>query len=266
MLSHVIFLGIFYTVLAVVSATVGLSLFRAAQDFRARRAEAICWQATFPDLAARDRVCRHEITGEFAHRVCDRAFDCRECKEHAALAAKQSGAVPLEGTVDVSGLAFPLDRFYHRGHTWAHPEPDGSVTVGLDALGARMLAEPEVVMLPAVGSHVQTNGAAWRVRKRGVNVRVLSPIDGEVIATGGPVRGWYLKVIPDGGRLDARHLLRGAEIRPWIAREVERLLAALAPAGQATTMADGGVMVEDVAAACAEGDWHALCSGIFLQA
>ena len=269
MLSHIIFLGLFYAVLAVVSATVALSLFRAARHFRARRAEAICWQVTFPDLPARERVCRHEFTGEFQHRTCDKAFDCRECQTHAALVAKRppdAAPLPREAReADVFGLEFPLDRFYHRGHAWAHPQPDGTVTVGLDALGARLVVEPEAIELPAVGTHIQTNGAAWQVRKRGADVRILSPLDGEVIATGGSQHGWYLKVKPDGGQLDARHLLRGAEIRPWIAREMERLQAALAPANQAPTMADGGVPMDDIAAGYPDADWDAVCAEIFLQ-
>ena len=269
MLSHIVFLGLFYTVLAVLSATVALSLFRAAQDFRARRAEAICWQATFPDLPARERVCRHEFTGEFPNRTCDKAFDCRECQTHAALVANRpSDAAPLPREArqgDVFGLEFPLDRFYHRGHAWAHPQPDGTVTVGLDALGARLVAEPDAIELPAVGSHIQTNGAAWHVRKRGADVRILSPLDGEVVATSDSQNGWYLKVKPDGGQLDARPLLRGAEIRPWIAREMERLQSALAPANQAPTMADGGVPVDDIAASYPKADWDAVCAEIFLE-
>jgi len=265
MLSHIIFLGLFYTVLAVLSTTVALSLYRAGQDFRARRAEAICWHATFPDLPARDRLCRHEFTGEFSHRLCDKAFDCRECQQHAALVARRPpDAAPTPREADVFGLEFPLDRLYHRGHAWAHPEPDGTVTVGLDALGARLVAEPEAVVLPAIGSHIQTNGAAWHVNKRGAHVRILSPLDGQVVATGGPQDGWYLKVKPDGGRLDARHLLRGPEIRPWIAHEMERLQASLGPADQAPTMADGGVPVNDIAAAYPEADWDAVCAEIFL--
>ncbi len=266
MLSHIIFLGLFYTVLAVVSTTVALSLFRAARDFRARRAEAICWQQTFPDLSASERACRHQFTGEFPSRICDRAFDCRECQKHAALLAKRpADAAPQPHEAEVFGLDFPLDRFYHRGHAWAHPEPDGTVTVGLDPLGARLVAGPDAIELPAVGAHLQTNGTAWHVRKRSADVRILSPLDGEVLATGSARDGWYLKVKPDGGQLDARHLLRGAEIRPWIAREMERLQSSLAPASQAPTMADGGVPLDDIAAAYPAADWDAVCAEIFLQ-
>ena len=267
MLGHVIFLGLFFAALMVIGASLMLSLVRAVRDFRARRTGGIAWQATFPDLPARERVCRHEFTGEFKHRTCDRAFDCRECQTHAALVAKRApDAAPPPREADVLGLEFPLDRFYHRGHAWAHPEPDGMVTVGLDALGARLVAEPESIRLPGVGTHLETNGTAWHMRKRGADVRILSPVDGEVVATGSPDDAWYLKVKPDGGKLDDRHLLRGAEIRPWIMREMERLHAALAPTGQAVSMADGGVPVDNIAAAYPDADWDAVCAEIFLEA
>ena len=265
MLSHVIFLGLFFAVLAAIAFSLALSLWRAGRDFGGRRIEAIRWHATFPDLPARERVCRHEFTGEFQHRTCDKAFDCRECQTPAALIAKHAPEAATARDAEVLGLDFPLDRFYHRGHAWAHPEPDGTVTVGLDALAARLVAEPDATELPSVGTHIQTNGTAWHVRKRGADVRILSPLDGEVVATGGSQHGWYLKVKPDGGQLDARHLLRGAEIRPWIAREMERLQSALAPANQAATMADGGVPMDDIAAGYPDADWDSVCSEIFLQ-
>lgn len=268
MIGHIIFLGSFYAVLTVISATLALCVYRSVRDFRARRTEAIAWQATFPDLQAHERVCRHRFTGEFPNRICDNAFDCRGCQTHAALVAKRppDAAPATVAKAEVYGLDFPRDRFYHRGHAWAHPEPDGTVTVGLDALGARLVADPDAIELPAVGAHIQTNGAAWHVRKRGAKVRILSPVDGEVVATGGAQDGWVLKVKPDGGKLDDRHLLRGAEIRPWIARELERLQLALAPAGQTLTMADGGVPMDDIAAGYPEADWDAVCGEIFLQA
>ncbi len=266
MLSHFIFLGIFYAVLAVIAATLSVSLSRAAHDFRARRTEAIAWQATFPDLPARDRMCRHQFTGEFKNRTCDHAFDCRECQTHAALIAKRPPeAAPVPQETELCGLEFPLDRFYHRGHAWAHPEPDGTVAVGLDPLGAAMLANPDAIDLPAAGSAIQVNGPAWLVRKRGVTVRILAPVDGEVVETGGSEKGWYLRIKPAGGQADLRHLLHGAEIRPWITREIERIHAAVAPAGQALTMADGGAMVPDVATAVPEGAFENLCGTIFLS-
>ena len=253
--------------LAVIAASIALSLFRAARDFRARRAEAICWQATFPDLPARERVCRHEFTGEFPaphlrpRLRLPRMPDARRARRRGIPAAAATEAT------DVSRPRLPRSTASIIAAT-PGPIPSRTATSpwGWTRSGARLVADPEAVELPAVGSHIQTNGAAWHVRKRGANVRILSPLDGEVVATGGPRDpAGILKVKPDGGRFDARHLLRGAEIRPWITREMERLQAALTPATPAPTMADGGVPVDDIAAGYPDADWDTVCAEIFLQ-
>jgi len=265
-LGHVIFLGAFYCVLAAVAVTLIAAARRSRRALLENRVEEIGWHADFHDLPARDRVCRHVLSGEFQSRECPHAFDCRHCETHARLIQSHPQAKSERLEEDLFGMAFPLDRFYHRGHTWAHPEPDGTVTVGLDELGARLLGTPDSVQLPQPGAHVETNGTAFRVQKRDANVRVLSPVDGEVVETGGADRGWYLRVRPTvTGELAFRNLLRGAEVRPWLMREMERLQLALVADDSAPTLADGGVPVADIAASYPKADWDAVCGEMFLE-
>jgi hypothetical protein len=263
---HIVFLGAFYLVLATVAATLIAAVRRSWRAVAAHQVEQIGWREDFHDLPARDRVCRHAITGEISCRECPHAFDCRECETHAKLIALHPLAAPDRAEEDLFGLEFPLDRYYHRGHTWARPEADGTVTVGLDDLGSRLLGKPDAVELPQPGAFLEVNGTAFRAQKRGADVRVLSPVDGEVVETGGPGRGWYLKVRPwETGERAFRHLLRGPEIRPWVLREMERLHLALAvPAGN-FSLPDGGVAVADIAASYPEADWDAVCGEMFLE-
>ena len=142
-------------------------------------------------------------------------------------------------------MSFPLDRFYHRGHTWAKLEPDGTMTIGLDDLGRRLLGAPDAVELPQPGMRVEVNGTAFRVHKHGAEIRLLSPVDGKVLETGGPASEFYLRIRPDP--LDVRHLLRGAEVRPWLMREMERLQLTVSGG-----LADGGVPMEADSDALAE--------------
>jgi hypothetical protein len=188
-----------------------------------------------------ERTCRHVFTGEFRDRKCENAFDCRLCTTHAKLVAKHPPAPADPNAADVLGLKIPADRYYHRGHTWARQEEDGTVRVGLDELGTRLVGRPDGIELLAPGSRLEVNGPAWRMRKRDAEVRVLSPVAGEVIETGGPATGWFLKVKPEGGVLDTRHLLWGAEVRPWMMRELERLQLALGSPHTGAALADGGV-------------------------
>jgi glycine cleavage system H lipoate-binding protein len=263
---HIIFLGAFYTVLTVVAATVAWAAVRSWRALRADQEDAIRWHADFESLPSSDQVCRHVLTGEFQHRQCPHAFDCRECETHAKLIACHPLPRVAEPEEDVFGMAFPLDRFYHRGHAWARLEKDGTVLVGLDELGARLLGRADALRLPKPGDRVHANGAAFHARRRNAEVRVVSPVDGEVVETGSAERGWYLRVKPTS--VDAKafqHLLRGAEIKPWIQREMERLQLALTAEGAAPALADGGVPVADIAAAYPAADWDAVCGEMFLE-
>ena len=264
--SHVIFLGAFYTVLAIVAATVISAMLRARRDLRAGLEEDVRWHADFHDLPAPDRACRHVLSGELRHRECPNAFDCRRCETHARLIEKRAVPPPADPEEEILGMSFPLDRYYHRGHTWAHPEPDGTVTIGLDELASRLMGAPDAIETPPDGTQVRVNGPAFRIRKRNADVRVLSPIDGEVIGSGSPECGWLLKVRPtSAGERAFRHLLRGSEIRPWLQREMERLELALTAEGAAPALADGGVPVPDIGASYPNADWDAVCGQMFLE-
>jgi hypothetical protein len=146
----------------------------------------------------------------------------------------------------VAGLSIPTDRLYHRGHTWLRPEDDGTWTVGLDDLGARLLGRPDAVRLPDIGTRVTANGTGWEAKRNGVPVRILSPVDGEVVATGGVDREWMLRIRPDQQPADTRHLLTPAEAAPWMLREFERLQAAVAPDAVGASLADGGTPLDDL--------------------
>ncbi len=261
-----LFLGAFYIVLIVVATTLLRAFLRARRDLRGNRSEGIRWQSDFHDLPPADRVCRHVLTGEFKQRECPNAFDCRQCATHAKLIAHRPAAPPVEAESQIFGMSFPSGRLYHRGHTWAHQEPDGTVTIGLDDLGTRLLGTPDEVILPEPGTQLHTNGTAFRVRRREADVRILSPVDGEVVETGGAGHPYFLRVKPLAGTIDMRHLLRGAELKPWLMREMERLQLALTAEGASRpSLADGGIPVRDIAAAYPQTDWDAICGKMFLE-
>lgn len=259
---HVVFLGIFFTVVIVVAVHFALAAFRAVRDVRENRYEAIRWHEDFEDLPSELRACRHELTGRCAQRQCPNAFDCRHCETHPKLIAKLP--LPVEANQEIAGLFFPADRYYHRGHAWAKAEADGTVTIGLDELGKRLIGDAEAA-LPAPGTKIRVNGSAWKFRKDTGDVRILSPVDGEVVATGSDSTGWMLKVKPDGGKLDTRPLLRGAEVKAWITRELERLQLSLSPEPAGATLADGGMLVDDLPKANPTADWDRVYGEMFLE-
>ncbi len=265
---NLIFLGIFYTVALILAATMAFAIIRVVLDFKLRKSEIIRWQVDFEDLPARARACRHELTHEVKQRTCEIGFECGKCATHLLFLKARLAATPLSAQdpgdpARVFGFQMPLDRMYHRGHTWVRPEADGTFTVGLDDFGSRLVGGQNEVELPIMGSRLHANGTACQIRKNGIAIRILSPIDGEVIETNTSDAGWLLRLKPAEGT-DTRHLLQGAEIRPWILREIERLEFALASEGVGLSLADGGEVVSDVPAAYPKADWAEVWSELFL--
>lgn len=263
---HIIFLGAFYAVLATVVSMFALALVRTIRDFRRGRASSLIWHADFADLPAADRRCRHELMGEVDERVCENGFDCRRCAEHpkfiAARTAAKLSTTELEPRV--GGFALPSDRLYHRGHTWVRQEEDGTMTVGVDDLARHLVGDRMDVIPPSVGARLVANGAGWAVRKDGHRIRVLSPVDGEVVAIGGPDDDWVLRLRPVG-ESDTRHLLSFEEARVWMLREVEKLHAALAVDGLGATLADGGLPIEDLSDAIPTRRMEDVVGQVFLE-
>ncbi|MCC6396346.1 MAG: hypothetical protein IT282_04965 [Bacteroidetes bacterium] len=263
---HIIFLGVFFTVAAVVVSTVVLALRRSKKAIADPRREALQWTSEFEDLPAVVRACRHQLSGEVKERTCHHEFDCRSCATHPQFLARTAPAIHAAAEESLCGISMPLDRYYHRGHTWVKPEGDGTFTIGLDEFGSRMIGQPDAVALPEVGSAVLANGTGWTMRKRSSDLRVLAPIDGVVVEQGGPDKGWYLRVRSEGTEPQFRHLLRGHEIRPWLVRELERLEYALSSDGIGLSLADGGELMPDLWKQSPEIDWEGVWGSMLLQA
>lgn len=258
--AHVIFLGAFFTVLVVILSSLTVAAARYLRAWRERRAAAIRWHAEFEELPPAERLCRHALTGIAPGRLCERGFDCRTCAEHPALAAREEQrvvAVP-------NGIDYSPDRYYHRGHAWVEPQADGTVLVGMDELAERLAGPAATVELPPPGAVLDTHSVAWQVQREGAVARVLAPISGRVEETGSREQGWLLRIRPLG-KLDLRHLLHGPEVAAWFQSELERLQGLLAPAAVGPTLADGGLLVDDLPTAQPEADWDHIYSAMFLR-
>ncbi|MBX2992558.1 MAG: glycine cleavage system protein H [Bacteroidetes bacterium] len=264
--AHIIFLFAFFSVAVVILSAVTIAAMRAYTHFKHRREEKIMWEADFKDLPKLARVCRHELTGEVKHRTCDNMFECGSCDVHPTFLARHNpdlSETNVEPTV--FGFNMPPHRRYHRGHTWVENEGNGFYKVGLDDFASRMIGNPDVVELPKPGEQLQTNGTGWLMKKQDATLRILSPIDGEVIERGSPDKGWFLRLKGEETEQATSHLLRREEIRPWILRELERLQRSLATGGLGMTLADGGELMPDIWKQAPDVDWDGVWGEMFLQ-
>jgi len=260
---HFIFLGAFFSVLLALIASLTRAAWRVFRPAAAGTPQNLRWHADFSELPCGERKCRHELAGEIDSRMCPNEFDCRACADHPRFVSAKAAGQLSKTIEDVAGMCLPLDRSYHRAHTWARPESDGTYTIGLDEIGSAVLGHADVLLLPPKGSRVVVNGPAWTVRKKGDTVRVLSPLDGEVVDANGDGE-WCIRVKPDPGALTT-HLLAGREAVCWFRSEFERLQAALSDSGLGAALADGGALVEDLEVAYPKADWQGIRGGVFLE-
>jgi len=130
-------------------------------------------------------------------------------------------------------------------------------------LGARLAGKPDKVELPPDGAQLRTNTPACRLQRGTSKVRVLAPVDGTVVATGGASDDWLLKLQPAGS--GTAHLLQGGEVLRWMSNEMDRLQLLLPSAGLGPALADGGTLVPDLAAAMPRNEWSNVASEMFLE-
>ena len=96
-------------------------------------------------------------------------------------------------------------------------------------------------------------------------MRLRAPIDGEVVATGGPGQDWFLKVRPVEPKPNLTHLLRGAEVSAWLRAELERLQIMVSPGTTGPTLADGGTLEHDLPKAMPKAPWDLVSDAMFLE-
>jgi hypothetical protein len=244
---HVIFVSVFFLVGLTVATTVLMAWWRARRDLNAGQTDSIRWREEFHELPCSERTCRHEITGRFRQRECDRAFDCRECATHAKLLSERE----------------PAELYYDRGHTWVRVGVDGILSVGLDDIAAKLLGPEAHLELPAAGAHVQVHAPAVRAHRNGHDVRILSPVEGEVLPSTDD--GALFRVKPAESPTRLTHLLAGREAEIWKMREMERLQLLLAPEAALASLADGGLLVEDIPAIDPKADWSRVWGAMLLE-
>jgi len=163
-------------------------------------------------------------------------------------------AAPARPGMERPGAWFGLamDRLYHQGHTWARPDPDGLVTVGVDDLAGQMIGSGPAPALPAAGSVLRQGDPGWVLRTPRRDVAVLSPVSGEVaevnprvladpdlVRTSPYEDGWILRVRGADAKRELSNLLRGDLARTWMRDSEERLRTWLSPEPEAVA-ADGG--------------------------
>ena len=256
---RIVFVAFFLTAAAVLVGYLATSLWQSWRDLRAGRAGSLRWHEDFEELPEERRLCRHALDGNAPVRTCENGFDCACCDRHRSRASAAS-----TGSGSVHGLDIRSDTFYHRGHAWVRPEPDGRVKVGLTPLAVRMLSADARVRIPEPGDELRHGDAAFVLADE--SARILAPIEGRVVRCGFEDGLLTLTVEPERPLTEHVELLSGHEAVDWMERELRQLQARLLGPEAASAWADGGAVSDDLTRAVPGADWAEVRRDMFLDA
>jgi glycine cleavage system H lipoate-binding protein len=159
------------------------------------------------------------------------------------------------------------DAYYHQGHSWATPEADGVVRVGIDDFAQKLLGTVKSLGLPEVGTQVEQGERGWKLGVDSKFIDVLAPMSGEVVAVNEEVlnspalinqdpyqKGWLMKLRPARIQADLKNLLSGKLAEAWL-EETTNLLRGRVSHELGTVLQDGGVPVSGIARDLSPDNW-----------
>ncbi len=135
--------------------------------------------------------------------------------------------------VEIEGYNLPDELYYTKDHTWARVEDDGTVTVGLDAFGARAAGTIEFIDLPMEDDEFETGEAFGSLESAKWVGGLLMPVSGSVSAVNEGIEdelgllledpygeGWLIKIKPSNLKDDLKTLVHGTDVGQWLKKEI----------------------------------------------
>lgn len=190
----------------------------------------------------------------------------------ARLTPEEVGKETL-GLQEVKGFLLHPGIYYHPGHTWIMPQEEGTVWIGLDDFGRRLMGGIQRVSLPREGCLVLEGEEVVQIDAGKKRAKLLSPVDGVVTAVNKTLteEGSALELDPYGkgwlftAKVADQRFMRfpiGDAAIEWLKQEIDRLYLFL-HRELGVTVADGGELIPRPPAMLTEEQWETLIKAFF---
>lgn len=167
--------------------------------------------------------------------------------------------------------------YYHQGHSWAIPEEDHIVKIGIDDFAQKLVGTPSSIELPKIGSRIKQGKKGWNLRIDSKSIPMLSPVDGEVIAINEDVlksselikndpyqKGWILKAKVSNWKVNLSNLLSGKLALAWMENTSNSLRERMS-GDLGIVLQDGGLPVSGFARQIWPDKWEEVAAEFFLS-
>lgn len=199
-------------------------------------------------------------------RICC-VYACSVCPYRGICVAASAGERKVS---IVRGFFLLRDLYYHEKHLWFKVRRDGTVRVGLDDFGRKLIGNVTEVAFPKEKHIVHAGDELWGIKSGERSAIFLSPVSGEIVRMNrklrekgsllneDPYRNWVLTLKPYDLKKDFAKLMDDRAAEEWLDREVDRLHYRV-ETELGMTVADGGELM--IPGRIDEEDWLNLIRG-----
>jgi glycine cleavage system H protein len=181
----------------------------------------------------------------------------------------------LAGFITADSIRIPQGLFFSKYHTWAYLGSNGEAKVGLDDFLLRFTGEVTINHIKKPGEKIKKGDVLTLINKNGKNLRILSPISGEIqkanssvfenhtaLSTDPYKLGWMYSIKPSNWKTETNSYYLAEDATNWAKQELERFkdflsvsLTKYMPQPVQVVLQDGGEIVDHALAELPEEIW-----------
>ena len=197
--------------------------------------------------------------------------------EYFSLFKKISSRVEINSNLPLPVSAEIIERYFHRGHSWALVQSSKEVIAGVDDFSQRFIGKLDSIDLPRAGSVLRQGETMVTMKHGDKSLSSVAPVSGTVIEINSRLKdnpaiindfplekGWIVKIAPYDLALELRILFKGVIADRWQEAVRAQLIHWFSPRF-GTVMQDGGEIVDSVSDLVNDEEWHVLVNEFFAK-
>lgn len=180
------------------------------------------------------------------------------------------------GLITAGSLRIPQGVFFSKFHTWAHLLTNGEARVGLDDLLLHFTGDVNIEHVKNPGEHIKKGEVLTLINHNGKNLRILSPISGEIKGSNTNLsknpglikddpyqQGWIYAIKPTHWKAETNSYYLAEEATYWAKQEMLRFKDFLSisvtkymPDPSRVVLQDGGELIDQPLAELPQEVWN----------
>jgi len=178
--------------------------------------------------------------------------------------------------ITASSIQIPQGVYFSKFHTWAHLEKNGEAKVGIDDLLLHFTGNVTIEYPKKAGEIINKGDLLTHISYKGKNLRILSPVSGEIMNTNTRIADdpelikddsnrqvWIYTIKPTNWKAETNNYYLAEEATIWMLQELTRFKDFLSiavnkyfPEPSGIVLQDGGELIDQPLAELPEEIWQ----------